>query len=224
MIGNAHIDPIWLWKWQEGYAEIKATFQSALDRLDQYPDCIFTSACAVYYKWVEENEPSMFKKIVERVKEGRWNIVGGWWLQPDCNIPSGESFARHALYSQRYFKSRFGKTAKVGYNVDSFGHNGNLPQLYKKSGIDAYIFMRPDSYNEKNYPFPNNTPFLWKGVDGTELLTSRIHMSYGFGLSDNEFEVIERDAVASGQNHIMVFFGIGNHGGGPTVRQLEKIR
>jgi len=132
LIGNAHIDPVWLWRWQEGYAEIKATFRSALDRMNEFNDFIFTCGCAAYYKWIEENEPEMFEEIKQRVNEGRWKIVGGWWIQPDCNIPSGESFVRHGLYSQRYFMEKFGLISKVGYNVDSFGHNGMLPQILKK--------------------------------------------------------------------------------------------
>ncbi len=124
LIGNAHIDPIWQWRWQEGFAEIKATFRSALDRMKEFDDFIFTCAGASYYQWIEENEPVMFEEIKQRVLEGRWVIAGGWWLQPDCNIPSGESYARHALYSQRYYKEMFGKHARFGYNVDSFGHNG----------------------------------------------------------------------------------------------------
>ena len=134
MIGNAHLDPVWLWRWQEGFAEIKATFASALERMKEFPEFIFTCACASYYKWVEENCPEMFEEIKQRVKEGRWVIVGGWWVQPDCNMPSGESYVRHGLYSQRYFYEKFGIMAKVGYNVDSFGHSGMLPQILKKAG------------------------------------------------------------------------------------------
>ena len=106
MIGNAHIDPVWLWRWTDGYAEIKATFQSALDRLEESEDFVFTAACAGYYQWVEENAPDMFAKIKARVAEGRWHIVGAMWIQPDCNMPAGESFSRHLLYSQRYFKEK----------------------------------------------------------------------------------------------------------------------
>ena len=97
LIGNAHLDPAWLWRWQEGFAEIKATFRSALDRMKEFPDFTFTCAGASYYQWVEENDPAMFEEVRRRVAEGRWIIAGGWWLQPDCNIPSGESFARHSL-------------------------------------------------------------------------------------------------------------------------------
>ena len=106
MIGNAHLDPVWLWQWQEGYQEVKATFRSALDRMKEYDDFFFTSSSAAYYEWVEENEPAMFEEIRERVKEGRWVIVGGWWIQPDCNAPGGESYVRQGLYGQRYFQEK----------------------------------------------------------------------------------------------------------------------
>ena len=104
LIGNAHIDPVWLWKLPEGLAEIKATFRSALDRMKEFDGYIFTCACASYYQWVERSAPSMFEEIRGRIREGRWVIAGGMWVQPDCNLPSGEAFARHLLYSQRYFK------------------------------------------------------------------------------------------------------------------------
>lgn len=103
MIGNAHLDPVWLWGWREGYQENKATVLSALDRLDEFDDFIFTSSSAQLYAWLEENEPEMFARVRERIREGRWVLCGGWWIQPDCNIPSGESFARQALLAQTYF-------------------------------------------------------------------------------------------------------------------------
>ena len=133
LIGNSHIDPVWLWRWQDGYSEVLASFRSALDRMKETDSFQYTSACAVYYQWVEKTDPEMFEEIRARVKEGRWNIVGGWFLQPDCNIPSGESFARHSLIAQRYFREKFGVTAKTGYNVDSFGHNASLPMILRMS-------------------------------------------------------------------------------------------
>ena len=152
MIGNAHIDPVWLWQWQEGYQEIKATFRSALDRMEENEAFVFTCACAEYYRWVEENDPEMFEEISQRVAEGRWVLAGGMWVQPDMNTPCGESIARHLLYSQRYFFSRFKKTASFGYNVDTFGHNAMLPQLLKKAGIENYVWMRPDKGENPNIP------------------------------------------------------------------------
>src|SRR5512142_3440269 len=100
LIGNAHIDPVWLWQWQEGFHEVKATFRSALDRMQEYDDFIFTASSAAFYAWVEQSDPQMFAEIQQRVREGRWVLVGGWWVEPDCNIPGGESFARQALYAQ----------------------------------------------------------------------------------------------------------------------------
>jgi len=151
MIGNAHIDFLWLWKWEEGLEEIRATFASALDRIQEHNEFIFTSACAYYYSLVEETDPVLFARIKNEVKAERWCICGGWWLEPDCNLPAGESFARHGLYAQRYFKEKFGIQAVVGYNPDSFGHNGNLPQIFKKSGMNSYVFMRPMAM-KKHYP------------------------------------------------------------------------
>ena len=115
MVGNAHIDPVWLWQWPEGCAEVLATFRSALDRLREYDNFVFVSGSAVFYAWVEQINPAMFEEIRQRVAEGRWQLVGGWWLQPDCNIPGGESFVRHGLYGQRYFQQKFGRMATVGY-------------------------------------------------------------------------------------------------------------
>ncbi|MGM9624280.1 MAG: alpha-mannosidase, partial [Eubacteriales bacterium] len=142
-MGNAHLDPVWQWRWQEGSAEAKATIRSALDRMNEFPDFRFVCSSASVYRWIEEFDEDMFAEIRQRVAEGRFIIVGGWHVQPDCNLPSGEGFARQSLYAQRYFKEKFGVTARVGYNVDSFGHNANLPQLLKKSGMDQYFFMGP---------------------------------------------------------------------------------
>ena len=158
MIGNAHLDPVWLWPWQEGFQENKATCRSALERLNEYEDVIFTSSSAQFYEWIEKNDPEMFLEIEKRIREGRWVICGGWWVQPDCNIPCGESFARHALISQNYFKEKFGVTAKTGYNVDSFGHQGMMPQILQLSGMENYVFMRP-SPQEKGLPARN---FIWE--------------------------------------------------------------
>lgn len=221
LVGNAHIDPVWLWQWQEGYAEIKATFRSALDRMNEYEDFIFVCAGASYYKWIEENNPAMFEEIKTRVKEGRWQIVGGWYLQPDCNLPSGESFVRHSLYSQRYYKEKFDKICTTGYNVDSFGHNYMIPQILKKSGMDNYVFMRPGP-TEIDIPDPL---FYWESPDGSRVLTFRIldnHYNNSFRTIEN---VIKEATTKDGLNtdNIMLFYGVGNHGGGPTIQALNII-
>ena len=221
LVGNAHLDPVWLWRFQEGFAEIKATFQSALDRIEQFDDFIFTSACAAYYQWVEQNAPDMFLKIQQAVKAGRWGITGGMWIQPDCNIPSGESFARHFLLSQRYFMEKFGLTATSAYNVDSFGHNGSLPKLFSGAGINSYLFMRPSMGAEKNYPFSSNL-FWWQCEDGSRTLTYRVPDHYQGHGDDKSFNLYE---TLADQNNVdmLYLFGVGNHGGGPTVSVMNRI-
>ncbi|MFE5320839.1 alpha-mannosidase [Paenibacillus sp. NPDC056579] len=222
MIGNAHLDPVWLWRWQEGFAEIKATFRSALDRMKEFPEFIFTCAGAAYYRWIEENAPEMFAEMRQRVAEGRWVIVGGWWIQPDCNLPSGESFARHSLYSQRYFLQKFGVMAKVGYNVDSFGHHGMLPQILKLSGMDYYVFMRPEDHEKAM----KSNLFWWESQDGSRVLTYRIPNGYTTRLQDGITEKIEALCELMQVQRIeqMCFYGVGNHGGGPTIANLHEIR
>ncbi|HSL42796.1 MAG TPA: glycoside hydrolase family 38 C-terminal domain-containing protein [Anaerolineales bacterium] len=220
MIGNAHIDPVWLWQWQEGYHEVKATFRSALDRMKEFPDFIFVASSAAFYEWVEQSDPAMFAEIQQRVREGRWDIVGGWWVEPDCNIPSGESFVRHGLYGQRYFKEKFGVTARTGFNVDSFGHAGTLPQILKKSGLDYYVFLRP-------MPHEQGLParlFWWQSDDSSRVLAYRIPFEYLSWGKDVEFYA-RRSAAEMKEpvDEFMCFYGVGNHGGGPTIANLENI-
>lgn len=220
MIGNGHIDPVWLWRWLEGFQETKATFQSALDRLEEYDDFIFTSSSAAFYEWIEENDERMFQKIKKRIQEGRWVICGGWWIQPDCNLPGGESFARQGLIGQRYFREKFGVTAKVGYNVDSFGHHGMLPQILQQSGMDAYVFMRPNP-EEKGLP---SRLFLWESNDGSRVKAFRIPFEYAtFDHLDNHI-MHSKAELKNSFNQLMCFYGVGNHGGGPTKENIETIK
>lgn len=217
LIGNAHLDPVWLWQWQEGLAEVKATFRSALDRMNEFDDFKFTSACSAYYMWIEKSDKKMFDEIVKRVHEGRWNIVGGWFIQPDCNLPAGESFARHALVSQRYFKEKFGVKVTTGYNVDSFGHNGNLPQILRKSGMDSYVFMRPMPH-EKELP---SYLFDWESMDGSRVRTYRIPEFYNIVLS--RMDVFDNIEKLADKHDMMAFYGVGNHGGGATIALLDEM-
>lgn len=221
MIGNAHIDPVWLWLWQEGYQEVKATFRSALDRMTESDDFVFTCACADYYRWVEENDPPMFEEMRKRIAEGRWRVVGGMWIQPDCNMPSGESFARQFLYSQRYFHEKFGVVAKTAYNVDSFGHNGMFPQIFKRAGIENYVMMRPGVHENPEIP---GWLFDWVSPDGSAVRTYRIPDGYGsrYGSCDDDIELVRKIEQELGHD-MMCFYGVGNHGGGPTISNIKAI-
>jgi len=224
LIGNAHLDPVWLWRWQEGFAETKATFRSALDRMTETRGFVFTCAAAAIYEWVEQNDPKMFAEIRRRVKQGRWVITGGWWIQPDCNIPSGESFVRHGLYSQRYFDEKLGRRARIGYCVDSFGHAATLPKLLKGCGLDGYVWMRPGRHENDDLPWP---VFWWETPDGSRVMSMRIMTSY----SANDPEELRRRFEEIPRQHMRppltdqatCFYGVGNHGGGPTRAQLAAI-
>lgn len=220
MIGNAHLDPVWLWNWQEGFQEAKATFQSALDRMNEDENFKFTCSSAAFYEWIEKNNAQMFCEIKKRIEEGRWEVTGGWWIQPDCNIPSGESFVRQGLYGQRYFKEKFNLLATTGYNVDSFGHNGNLPQILKKSGLDNYIFMRPMPL-EKGLP---GRSFWWKSMDGSKVMTYRIPYEYcSWGKDLEKYANRLKCELEDGEDELMMFYGVGNHGGGPTKENIASI-
>ena len=226
LIGNAHIDLVWFWRWQEGYSEVLASFRSALDRLSEFEEFIFTCAGASYYQYVEETDPEMFEEIRRRVAEGRWVIVGGWMLQPDCNSPCGESFARHALYAQNYFLEKFGITAKTGYSVDAFGHAATLPQILKKSGLDAYVYLRPSKDEEMQYPFSDRT-FLWTGPDGTKVPAYRIKDNYELDPFEQPAERAREHRQMSREledQPVMCFYGVGNHGGGPTIANILALR
>jgi alpha-mannosidase len=221
MIGNAHIDPVWLWQWPEGLQEVRATFASALDRMEEYPEFVFSCDSVAYLAWIEEIDPAMFERIKRRVAEGRWELVGGWWIEPDCNIPSGESFVRQGLYAQRFLASRFGLTATAGCNVDPFGHNANLPQILRKSGLTSYAFLRPEPA-EKELPAQC---FRWRSVDGSSVIAYRIPHGYcSPGTDLGEFIGGVLETVGPAEDELMVFYGVGNHGGGPTRANLDSIR
>lgn len=220
MIGNAHLDPVWLWRWQDGFSEILATYRSALDRLYEFPETKFTSACAVYYQWIEKMDPDMFREIQDMVKAGRWEITGGWFLQPDCNIPSGESLMRHTLISQRYFKEKFGKIATTGYNVDSFGHNAGIPKILRAGGMENYVFMRPSTEEQGR----TETVFWWESDDGSRVAAFRIPIRYNLNAQSlHQLEEII-DKANTENRDMMAFYGVGNHGGGPTIRMLHSFR
>ncbi len=221
MIGNAHIDPVWLWQWPEGYQEVRATFRSALDRMDENPDFVFTHTSVLFLQWVEESDPELYARIRERVAEGRWQVVGGWWIEPDCNIPAGESFVRQGLYGQRWLLDRFGFAATTGANLDSFGHNASLPQILRRSGLDSYVFLRPKPDENADVPGPL---FHWESADGSSVLAYRIPHEY-CAPRDDLGDHVEKSlaTLPSDMDELAVFYGVGNHGGGPTKANLRSI-
>ena len=225
MIGHGHIDPTWLWDWREGYEEVRATFRSALDRMSEDPDVRFSASSACFYDWIHRCDPVMFDAIKKRVAEGRWELAGGMWIEPDCNIPCGEAFVRQGLYAQHFFKHHFNQCAKVGFNPDSFGHTGQLPQLLKKLGMNYYIYMRPMPVVEMDYP--NGTTFNWQAPDGSQVLTTNLLEDYNADatlLEERIGRFTTHEHLNPGQTQVLAFFGVGNHGGGPTKSAMQVIR
>jgi alpha-mannosidase len=219
MIGNAHIDIPWLWPWPESMSVGLSTFHAALDRMNEFPEFKFTASSAQLYEWAAAADPSLNAEIRKRVAEGRWGVVGGWWIEPDVNIPNGESLIRQGLYGQRVFQQLLGQTAQVGFNPDSFGHPGTLPQILKLQGMRAYVFMRPNNH-EKELPAD---VFWWQGEDGTRILTYRISFSYGLtGDAQNRLhEFVTK--LQEPTKDLMVFYGAGDHGGGPARDTIHSI-
>ena len=157
LLCNAHLDPVWQWEWEEGAAEALSTFRIAADFCEEYPDYIFCHNEALLYQWIETFDPPLFERIRALVKRGQWHIMGGWHLQPDCNMPSGEAFVRQILAGRNYFAEKFVAFPTVAVNVDPFGHTRGLVQIMAKSGYTGYLFMRP---SEKSIPVPAEQ-FRW---------------------------------------------------------------
>ena len=219
LIGHAHIDPVWLWDWREGYETVKATFRSALDRLKENPDLVFVHSSPAHYRWMEDH-PQMMQEIRDAVARGQWEPVGGWWVEPDVNIPSGEAMARQGLYGQRYYEKQLGRRARVAFLPDSFGHPATLPQLFRQSGLDYFVFMRPGA-NELDLP---SNLFQWESPDGSRVLAARVEC-----YNTNPVNVhtsIERnlDWRPSDAQEWLAIFGVGNHGGGPTKQAIASVR
>lgn len=223
MIGNAHLDPVWFWRWPVGVASALATCRTAVELMDEYPEFEFTRSDVWLYEQIERLDPPLFERIRRLIADGRWHVVGGWYIQPDCNIPLGESFRRHTEIGLEYGRTRLGVTTSVGYNVDSFGHAASIPDILSSYGYNSYVMMRPGPH-EMDLP---GSLFEWEGPRGGRLTTWRIHEPYNSKtpeqLEAHISEILE-SCVTAGVDHVMCFYGVGDHGGGPTRSELEWIR
>ena len=225
--GNSHIDMAWLWPWTETVEVVRNTFRSALDLMREYPDFTFTMSSAQTYSWMEEKYPDLFKEIQQRVKEGRWEIVGGMWVEPDLNMPGGESLVRQILTGKRYFKEKFGVDVKIGWNPDSFGYNWQLPQIYKKSGMDYFVTQKIYWNDTTKFPYKL---FWWESPDGSRLLAYIPHdyanetdpVRMATDLSAYAPSMYSSDPAEGRQ--MMHLYGVGDHGGGPTRTMLDTAR
>lgn len=225
LICNAHIDPVWLWDMEEGISAAISTFRMAAVFCEEYDGLVFNHNEVVVYKWIEEMEPELFARIQELVRKGKWHIMGGWYLQPDCNMPGGESFIRQMEAGREYFREKFGKQPTTAINFDPFGHSRGLVQLMAKAGFDSYLFCRP---GQGDCPLPADD-FIWVGFDGSEIMAHRAD-TYGTLMGEAGKKVEEwMDAQKRKPEEKQplagcMLWGVGNHGGGPSRVDLEELK
>ncbi len=216
LVGHAHIDLQWLWEWQEGIVATHDTFNQAVRFMREFPGFTFSQSSSCLYKTTEQHYPELFKQMQDEVKKGHWEIVGGRICEGDTNMISPESHARHFLYGQRYFREKFGKTAVVGWEPDTFGHCLQMPQILKLGGCNYYYFCR----GGKGKPL-----FWWKGLDGTKILTFDEPASgswYNSDLSYKQFQEMLDFERNTGSKDMLWVYGVGNHGGGPTREYIQE--
>jgi len=211
---------VWLWEWPEGLAETLATFRTAARFCEEFEEFVFCHNEALLYQWVEDYEPELFHRIQALVKLGRWHIMGGWYLQPDCNLPSGESFVRQALLGKYYFLEKFGVESRTAVNFDPFGHSRGLVQILKKAGYTSYLFCRPDP---ESFSLPEDD-FVWVGYDGSEVLAHRASQHYNSQKGQAGQKVRKWLELNPDKSPGMLLWGIGNHGGGPSQEDLQALR
>jgi len=221
MIANSHIDPVWLWDKYEGIDEVINTFKSACDRLDEYPDLKFTASSISFYKWVEICAPEVFERIKLHVALGRWEIVGGWLVEADCNLPITESFINSAKISREFTLDRFGIQSEVAYSPDTFGHPASMPTMLTDTGFKYYIFSRPSMQEKPDLP---GNLFYWEH-HGKRVLCQRLkyHYSQGSGWTPESINNVFADEGLYYEELGCYFFGVGDHGGGPTKAEVDFL-
>jgi len=231
-IGHTHIDVAWWWTVAQTREKVVRSFATVLKLMEEYPNYKFMSSQPVLYYFLKQRYPELMEKIKEKVKEGRWEPEGGMWLEADCNLTSGESLVRQFIHGKKFFKEEFGVDNRILWLPDVFGYSGALPQIMKKSGVD-YFMTTKLAWNQIN-KIPNDT-FMWRGIDGSEVLT---HLITTLGIGQNPKEsffttyngMLHPDAIMGGweryqnkeiNNDILICYGYGDGGGGPTRQMLE---
>ena len=221
MVGNSHIDAAWRWRMPETVKVCRNTFSTMIYLLDRNPDFRFARSSALYYQWMQEYYPELFAEIKRQVAHGAWEIVGGQVIEPDFNLPSGESLVRQFLYGKRYFRDQFGVDVKVGFAPDSFGFAHSLPQILKKSGIDFFILQKLN-WNDTN-PFPHEV-FRWRGLDGSKVTAYKTRYDYQTLYDRTKISRSLRLPDSLGIKGSLCLWGVGDHGGGPTQAGMDRLR
>ncbi|TQS35937.1 hypothetical protein Golomagni_03627 [Golovinomyces magnicellulatus] len=222
-IGHCHIDTCWLWPWAETKRKVARSWTNQCNLMDQYPEHRFTVSQAQQYKWLKQNYPYVFDRVKQNIKRGRFQPVGGSWVEHDTNLPSGESLVRQFLYGQRYFESNFGERCRTFWLPDTFGYSSQLPQICRLAGMNRFFTQKLSWNNINNFP---HTTFNWVALDGSQVIC---HMTPAETYTSNaEFGDVKRSisqhkSMDKDETSLLVF-GKGDGGGGPTWQHLEKLR
>ena len=230
-VGHAHIDVAWLWTLSQTRRKVARTFSTALRLLEQYPEFHFTQSQPQLYQYIAEDHPEMMAQIKERVAEGRWETIGGMWVEADCNLTGAEALARQFLLGRRYFRETFGaRESPVLWLPDVFGYAWQLPQLIQQAGLSYFVTAKL-SWNQYNrMPYDQ---FWWQGLDGSKILTYFITTSkpgwwgatYSADLSPEEISATWNGSQQKELgSEIMIAYGHGDGGGGPTRAMLDRSR
>ncbi|MED4130152.1 alpha-mannosidase [Shouchella miscanthi] len=220
MVGQSHIDLAWLWPMKEAVRKTSRTFSTMSTLLDRYDHFRYAQSQPQAYAFVKAHYPELYKRVKQHIRSGRWEVVGGMWVEPDLNIPSGESLVRQLLYGMTFYKEEFGKQPRIEWLPDTFGYCASLPQLLKKAGLD-YFMTTKMNWNDTN-PFPYDL-FNWVGIDGTSILS---YVNHGVNEHTHPKEIAEhwgsykQKAVHPEQ---MLLYGHGDGGGGVTKEMLEYV-
>jgi alpha-mannosidase len=221
LTGNSHIDAAWLWPWTETVDVVKRTFGTALQLMYEYPQYTYTQSAAQYNEWMAQKYPDLNSEIAQRIREGRWEVVGGMWVEPDLNMPDGESLVRQLLVGKRWYQQAYGVDVRIGWNPDSFGYTWQLPQIYKKSGVDYFITQKMTWNDTNQLPFKL---FWWESPDGSKVLAYFPHDYANNNLNPVRLseDLATARTRATGMTEMMDLYGIGDHGGGPTRAILDE--
>lgn len=226
--GHSHIDVAWHWPLKETVRKVSRTFSSMLRLMEQYPDFKFCQSMPVLYEMAKQYYPELYEQIKKRVKEGRWETLGSMYLEPDCNLISGESFVRQILYGKKFYREELGSDSNICFLPDVFGYSSAMPQILKKAGTD-YFFTIKLTWNESN-EFPYSV-FRWRGLDGTEILSGMMSMctQRGLGLYNGDLSAegvrmsLGHFKNKGGGDPLLYLYGHGDGGGGVTKEMLETV-
>ena len=221
LVGHAHLDLAWLWPVRETWEAAERTFESVLKLQSEFPDLIFCHSTPALYAWMESHRPDLFAKIKKQVAVGRWEVIGGMWVEPDLNLISAESMVRQVFYGQRYAQEKFGEVMRVAWLPDTFGFGWQLPQILRGGGVEYFVTQKL-RWNDST-EFPHGV-FWWEGLDGTKIFSM---MSGAIGESIESVKMASHAfdwQVKTGLQDALWLPGVGDHGGGPTRDMLEVAK